>query len=179
MYDIKSNTAPAKANISEIGGLFLILGCIGFGGPAVHIAMMEEEVVRRRKWLTHIIFDLVRATNLIPGPNSTEMTMHIGHERAGWKRLIVAGVCFILPAVIITAIFAWTYQQFGKLPDVTPFIYGIKPAIIAVIVSLMISLGRNTLKTSSLVLLDLLLQLWRYRVSMRFIFCSAVVFLGS
>jgi chromate transporter len=99
--------------------LFLKLGCIGFGGPAVHIAMMEEEVVRKRAWMDHEHFlDLVGATNLIPGPNSTEMTMHIGHERAGWKGLIVAGCCFILPAVIITAFFAWLYQQYGQLPQV-------------------------------------------------------------
>ncbi|SMC98215.1 chromate efflux transporter [Pedobacter nyackensis] len=134
-----------------IAKLFLKLGCIGFGGPAVHIAMMEEEVVRKRKWFSHEYFlDLVSATNLIPGPNSTEMTMHIGHERAGWKGLVVAGLCFIFPAVIITAIFAWAYQQYGKLPEVTPFIYGIKPAIIAVIVAMMISLGKKALKTIEL-----------------------------
>ena len=95
-------------NLGEVARLFFKLGCIGFGGPAVHIAMMEEEVVRKRKWMTPEHFlDLVGATNLIPGPNSTEMTMHCGHERAGWKGLIVAGVCFIFPAVIINAIFAW------------------------------------------------------------------------
>ena len=97
-----------KIKIKELASLFFKLGCIGFGGPAVHIAMMEEEVVQKRKWIDHDHFlDLVGATNLIPGPNSTEMTMHIGHERAGWKGLIVAGVCFIFPAVVITAIFAW------------------------------------------------------------------------
>lgn len=135
----------------EVAKLFFKLGCIGFGGPAVHIAMMEEEVVRKRKWFSHEHFlDLVGATNLIPGPNSTEMTMHIGHERAGRKGLVVAGVCFILPAVIITAIIAWAYQKYGKLPEVTPFIYGIKPAIIAVIVAMMISLGKKALKTLEL-----------------------------
>lgn len=135
-------------SLKEIAKLFLKLGLIGFGGPAVHIAMMEEEVVRKRKWMTAEHFlDLVGATNLIPGPNSTELTMHIGHERAGWRGLIVAGACFIIPAVVITAVFAWLYQQYGQLPEVQPFIYGIKPAIIAVIVSLMISLGRKALKT--------------------------------
>jgi len=137
--------------LKEVAKLFFKLGCIGFGGPAVHIAMMEEEVVRKRKWISQEHFlDLVGATNLIPGPNSTEMTMHCGHEKAGWKGLIVAGVCFILPAVIITGIFAYAYQLYGKLPQVEPFIYGIKPAIIAVIVSLMISLGRKALKTVEL-----------------------------
>lgn len=137
--------------LKEVAKLFFKLGCIGFGGPAVHIAMMEEEVVRKRKWISQEHFlDLVGATNLIPGPNSTEMTMHCGHEKAGWKGLIVAGVCFILPAVVITGIFAYAYQLYGKLPQVEPFIYGIKPAIIAVIVSLMISLGKKALKTIEL-----------------------------
>ncbi len=135
----------------ELAKLFFKLGCIGFGGPAVHIALIEKEVVHKRKWLSQAHFlDLVGATNLIPGPNSTEMTMHIGHERAGWKGLLVAGSCFILPAVIITAGFAWAYQEYGKLPEVAPFLYGIKPAIIAVIVSLMVSLGKKAIKTVEL-----------------------------
>lgn len=145
--EVVQNPKPLK----EVAKLFFKLGCIGFGGPAVHIAMMEEEVVRKRKWISQEHFlDLVGATNLIPGPNSTEMTMHCGHEKAGWKGLIVAGICFILPAVIITGIFAYAYQLYGKLPQVEPFIYGIKPAIIAVIVSLMISLGKKALKTLEL-----------------------------
>lgn len=140
-----------QKHLGEVARLFLKLGCIGFGGPAVHIAMMEEEVVRKRKWMSPEHFlDLVGATNLIPGPNSTEMTMHCGHERAGWKGLIVAGACFIIPAVIITAFFAWAYQQYGKLPQVQPFIYGIAPAIIAVIVAAMLSLGKKALKSVTL-----------------------------
>jgi len=138
-------------DLKEVAKVFFKLGCIGFGGPAVHIAMMEKEVVRKRKWMTDEHFlDLIGATNLIPGPNSTEMTMHCGHERAGWKGLVVAGSCFILPAVVITAIFAWAYKQYGDLPEVTPFLYGIKPAIIAVIISAMISLGKKALKTVEL-----------------------------
>lgn len=138
-------------DLKEVAKLFLRLGCIGFGGPAVHIAMMEEEVVRKRKWITpeHFI-DLIGATNLIPGPNSTEMAMHCGHERAGGKGLVVAGVCFIAPAVVITAVFAWAYQQYGRLPEVKPFIYGIKPAIISVVVALMITLGKKALKSVEL-----------------------------
>lgn len=133
--------------LTSLAKLFFKLGCIGFGGPAVHIALMEKEVVKKRKWMSEEHFlDIVGITNLIPGPNSTEMTMHIGHERAGWKGLVTAGFCFIFPAVIITAGFAWAYQQYGKLPEVAPFLYGIKPAIIAVIVSLMISLGKKALK---------------------------------
>lgn len=145
-----------KTTLTEIAKLFLKLGIIGFGGPAVHIALMEEEVVRKRGWMSHEHFlDLVGATNLIPGPNSTEMTMHIGHERTGWKGLVVAGGCFILPAVIITALFAWAYQLYGQLPQVQPFIYGIKPAIIAVVASLMITLGRKALKSIELGMIGL------------------------
>src|SRR5690606_33502683 len=147
-------------NLREVALLFFKLGCIGFGGPAVHIAMMEEEVVRKRKWITPEHFlDLVGATNLIPGPNSTEMTMHCGHERAGWKGLIVAGACFIIPAVIITAIFAWAYQEYGQLPQVQPFIYGIAPAIISVIVAAMLSLGKKALKSVLLGVIGLIAML--------------------
>jgi chromate transporter len=138
---------PEK-RLTDVAKLFLKLGIIGFGGPAVHIALMQEEVVRKRRWIEEEHFlDLVGATNLIPGPNSTELTMHIGRERAGWKGLIVAGCCFIGPAVLITALFAVLYQQYGSLPAVQPFIYGIKPAIIAVVASLMLSLGRKAVKT--------------------------------
>jgi len=137
--------------LSEVAKLFLKLGVIGFGGPAVHIALMQNEVVKKRAWISeHHFLDLIGATNLIPGPNSTEMTMHIGYERAGWKGLIVAGCCFIIPAVIITGFFAWLYQKYGQLPQVQPFIYGIKPAIIAVVVSLMIGLGKKALKSVEL-----------------------------
>jgi chromate transporter len=138
-------------SLKEIAKVFLKLGTIGFGGPAVHIALMEEEVVKKRKWITQDHFlDLVGATNLIPGPNSTEMAMHCGHEKAGRAGLVVAGICFIVPAVIITAAIAWAYRQYGHLPEVAPFLYGIKPAIIAVILSLMISLGKKALKTVEL-----------------------------
>lgn len=154
----KSNKqAPNKSSLSEVAKLFLKLGIIGFGGPAVHIALMEKEVVKKRAWMSEEHFlDLVGATNLIPGPNSTEMTMHIGHERAGWKGLIVAGSCFIVPAVVITAIFAWAYQKYGQLPKVQPFIYGIKPAIIAVVVALMINLGKKALKSIELAVIGIL-----------------------
>ena len=141
----------------DIAKLFFKLGVIGFGGPAVHIAMMEEEVVKKKAWMSEDHFlDLVGATNLIPGPNSTEMAMHIGNERAGWRGLVIAGCCFIIPAVIITGVFAWAYRQYGQLPQVQPFIYGIKPAIIAVVVSLMISLGRKALKNVELGIIGLL-----------------------
>lgn len=141
------NRTPLK----EIAKLFLKLGAIGFGGPAAHIAMMQEEVVEKRKWLTQQHFlDLIGATNLIPGPNSTEMAIHIGHEKAGWKGLVTAGICFISPAVIITGFFAWLYKEYGQIPEVKPFIYGIKPAIIAVILSAVFPLAKKSIKTIQL-----------------------------
>lgn len=140
-----------QSSLSEIVKLFLKLGIIGFGGPAAHIALMQEQVVTKRQWMSSQHFlDLVGATNLIPGPNSTELAMHIGRERAGWKGLVVAGICFILPAVLITGLFAWLYKQYGQLPDVQPFIYGIKPAIIAVILSAIFPLAKQSLKTVQL-----------------------------
>ncbi len=145
-----------KKDLIEVAKVFFRLGCIGFGGPAVHIAMMEEEVVHKRKWLSQDHFlDLVGATNLIPGPNSTKMTMHCGHERA---RLEGTDHCWCLlyPSCSIDyGAFAWAYQRYGQLPEVKPFIYGIKPAIIVVIISLMISLGKKALKSVSLGILGL------------------------
>lgn len=135
----------------ELAGLFLKLGTISFGGPAAHTALMEEEVVRRRKWLTHQEFlDLVGATNLIPGPNSTELAIHIGHRRAGWPGLLVAGLCFILPAALIVTAIAWAYVRFGKLPEVAGLLYGMKPVIIAVVVQAFWNLGRTAVKTKLL-----------------------------
>jgi len=155
-----------RNNLKEIAKLFLKLGIIGFGGPAVHIAMMQDEVVFKKKWLTEQHFlDLIGATNLIPGPNSTEMAIHIGHEKAGWKGLIVAGICFIFPAVIITGFFAWLYKEYGQVPEVKPFLYGIKPAIIAIILSAIFPLAKKSLKTIQLGIIGgtvLLLSLLNY-----------------
>ncbi|WP_298793261.1 chromate efflux transporter [uncultured Allomuricauda sp.] len=146
-----------KNELREIAKLFFKLGSIAFGGPAAHIAMMEDEVVNKRKWMTQEHFlDLVGATNLIPGPNSTEMTMHCGHERAGWKGLFVAGICFIFPAVVITAVFAWLYAEYGQLPKVEPFIYGIKPAVIAIILMAAFRLGKKAVKTTELTILGII-----------------------
>jgi len=136
--------------------LFGKLGVIGFGGPAAHIAMMEDEVVKRRQWLTQEHFlDLIGATNLIPGPNSTEMAIHVGYSYGGLPGLIIAGVCFILPAVLITAGFAWIYDQFGTLPKVTPLIYGIKPAVLAVIFGAVWRLGKKAVKSRKLLVIGL------------------------
>jgi len=134
-------------NIGELITLFLKLGATAFGGPAAHIAMMEEEVVNRRRWLTRQHFlDLVGATNLIPGPNSTEMAIHIGYIRAKLPGLIAAGLSFILPAVIITGILAWIYVTVGTLPQATNFLFGIKPAVISVILVAVVRLGKTAAK---------------------------------
>ncbi|HVM97495.1 MAG TPA: chromate efflux transporter [Candidatus Acidoferrales bacterium] len=146
---------PSQATrLREIALLFLRLGCTAFGGPAVHIAMMEEEVVRRRGWLTRQTFlDLLGATNLIPGPNSTEMAIHIGHQQAGWAGLIVAGLCFIVPASLITLVMAWAYVQFGSQPSATALLYAIKPVIIAVVLQALWGLARSAVKTRALAVL--------------------------
>ncbi|AUP81085.1 chromate efflux transporter [Flavivirga eckloniae] len=146
-----------KTKLIEIAKLFLKLGTIAFGGPASHIAMMEDEVVKKRQWMSQEHFlDLVGATNLIPGPNSTEMTMHCGHERAGWKGLFVAGICFIFPAVVITSVFAYLYQEYGQLPNVEPFIYGIKPAVIAIILMAAYRLAKKAIKNVELAILGII-----------------------
>ena len=137
--------------LRELAILFLRLGTTAFGGPAAHIAMMEDEVVRRRSWLTRDEFlDLLGATNLIPGPNSTEMAIHIGHRRRGWKGLVVAGTSFILPAMLIVMAIAWAYVRYRSLPEVAGILYGVKPVIIAVVVQALWSLGRTALKTKVL-----------------------------
>lgn len=136
-----------KSSLGEIGKLFVKLGLIAFGGPAAHIGMMEDEVVTRRQWLTREHFlDLVGATNLIPGPNSTEMTMHIGYERGGWGGLFVSGASFILPAATITLLIAWLYVTYGELPQVQPLLWGIKPAVLAIILSAVWKLGKKAVK---------------------------------
>lgn len=155
-----------EGRLKEVAGLFLTLGCTAFGGPAVHIAMMRKEVVEKLKWMSEQQFlDLIGVTNLIPGPNSTEMAIHIGNERAGWKGLLAAGLCFIFPAVIITGIFAWFYKQYGTLPQAQPYIYGIKPAVIAVILGAIYPLLKKSLKTIEMAIigsLALLLSILGY-----------------
>ena len=135
--------------LAEVAGLFFKLGVIGFGGPAAHIAMMRDETVNRRKWLSDQEFlDLVGATNLIPGPNSTEMAIHIGFLRAGWKGLITGGVCFIVPAMLSVLALAWAYVRFGSMPQATWLLYGVKPVVIAIIVQALWGLGRKAVKGS-------------------------------
>jgi chromate transporter len=151
----KTRAVPVTEAIppAKIALLFVKLGTIAFGGPAAHIAMMEDEVVRRRRWLSRDEFlDLLGATNLIPGPNSTEMAIHIGHRKAGWRGLLVAGSCFILPAALIVTAFAWAYVRYGSLPQTNAILYGVKPVIIAIVLRALWELGATALKNSLLVL---------------------------
>jgi chromate transporter len=158
----KANTETAErresqTSLKQLALLFFKLGVISFGGPAAHIAMMEDEVVRRRRWLSRDEFlDLLGATNLIPGPNSTEMAIHIGRRRAGWPGLLVAGSCFILPATLIVTALAWAYVRYGSLPQADALLYGVKPVVIAIILQALWGLGRAALKTKTLALVGAL-----------------------
>jgi len=146
-----SPVEAAQSPLSEIALLFLKLGMTAFGGPAAHIAMMDEEVVQRRQWLSQQEFlDYLSATNFIPGPNSTEMAIHIGHRRGGWPGLLIAGSCFIFPAAILVGILGWAYVHFGALPQATALFYGVKPVVIAVVLQALWKLGRSALKTVAL-----------------------------
>ena len=140
-----------KIRLSELALLFLRLGTTAFGGPAAHIAIMEDEVVRRRRWVSREKFlDLLGAANLIPGPSSTELAIFIGYLCQGWAGLLLGGVCFIIPAMIIVIGFAWAYVQFGSLPQVTWLLYGIKPVVIAIILQALWQLGRTAIKNQFL-----------------------------
>lgn len=146
--------APARGTVAEVALVFLRLGCTAFGGPAAHIAMLEDEVVTRRRWVSRQQFlDLIGATNLIPGPNSTEMAIHLGFLRAGWPGLIVAGACFIVPAAAITALLAWAYVRFAALPISARVTSGIAPAVLAVVLAAVARLGRTAVKDARLALL--------------------------
>ena len=140
-----SSESPNR--LGEVAALFLKLGLFAFGGPAAHIAMMREEVVRRRRWLEDQEFlDMVGATNLIPGPNSTELAIHLGHRRAGWKGLFTAGGLFIVPAVLIVLGIAILYVEYGTTPAFEWALYGIKPVVIAIILKALLGLGKTAMK---------------------------------
>jgi len=149
------NEAPAAdvsqkpVSLAEIALLFLKLGTTAFGGPAAHVAMMEDEFVRRRKWLSHQEFlDRLGASNLIPGPSSTEMAIHIGFSKRGWPGLIVAGCCFIVPAAVLVALIAAAYVRYGSLPQVERILYAIKPVVIAVVAQAFWNLARSAVKSA-------------------------------
>jgi chromate transporter len=145
MTEQADRASPGR--LREVIGLFLRMGFTAFGGPAAHIAIMRDEVVRRRRWLDDQAFlDLLGATNLIPGPNSTEMTIHLGFLRAGWPGLIAGGVCFVLPAMLIVMGLAWAYVRYGSTPAAASLMYGIKPVVIGLIVNALWALGRRAVK---------------------------------
>ncbi|MGH8793228.1 MAG: chromate transporter, partial [Stackebrandtia sp.] len=139
---------PADAGaVREVALLFLKLGAIAFGGPAAHTAMMRDELVRRRGWVSDRRFaDLMGATNFIPGPNSTELAIHLGFDRARWRGLLVAGVCFILPAALMVTVLAWAYVAYGQTPAVEGVLYGVVPAVIAIIAHALFALLRTVVK---------------------------------
>jgi chromate transporter len=138
----------------ELAGLFLKLGTTAFGGPAAHVAMMEDEVVRRRGWMSRETFlDYLSAANLVPGPNSTELALHVGLARDGARGLVVAGLAFILPAACIVGGIAWAYVRFGALPAAAGVLYGVKPVVIAVVAQALWGFGRTALRTAPLTLL--------------------------
>jgi len=146
--EARTVTDASRATLGQLAAVFLRLGTTAFGGPAAHIAMMEDEVVRRRHWLTRERFlDLVGAANLIPGPNSTELAIHIGLDQRGWRGFLVAGLCFIVPAVVIVMALGWVYVEYGTLPEAQAVLYGVKPVILAVIAQALWGLGKTAIKT--------------------------------
>ena len=137
-----------RTPLSDVARVFLQLGVVSFGGPAAHVALMEEEIVRRQRWLTHESFlDLLGAANLIPGPNSTELAIHVGYARAGWPGLLVAGACFIVPAAVIVTALAWSYVSYGSLPAIAGVLAGVKPVVIAIVAQAIWNLGRRVLSS--------------------------------
>jgi chromate transporter len=148
MSSADSSAALNRASLSDLAKFFLRLGTPAFGGPAARIAIMEDELVRRRRWVSREKFlDMLAASNLIPGPSSSELAIHIGYLLGGWRGLIVAGVCFILPAACMVGILAWVYVHFGKVPAVSSILYGIKPVVIAIILQAIWGLRRTAIKT--------------------------------
>ena len=147
-----SSIAPeSRGTLAEVAKQFLRLGFIAYGGPATHVAMMEEEFVRRRGWLTRERFlDLLGAASLLPGPSSTELAIYLGEVRAGVAGLIVAGACFILPAAFLVAALAWAYLRFGAVPQVAGLLFGIKPVVVALLAQAVWNLGKTALRTVSL-----------------------------
>jgi chromate transporter len=140
----QDDSRGGAGSLAEVAALSLKLGLTAFGGPAAHIAMLRDEVVTRRGWMTDAYFlDLLAATNLIPGPNSTEMVIHAGQHRAGRRGLVTAGLLFILPAALITLAFAWVYDRYGTTPQLESLLAGVKPVVIAVIAQAIWGLGRT------------------------------------
>lgn len=150
-------TAEETTTLWDIAWIFLKLGTTAFGGPAAHVAMLQREVVERRGWISQAEFlDHLGASNLIPGPTSTELVIHIGRRRGGWPGLLVAGSCFILPAALMVGVLAWAYVRYGTLPAVAGLLYGVKPVVIAVILQALWKLGRVAIKSRWMALVGLI-----------------------
>lgn len=150
------NPQQQRQRLTELATVFFRLGAIAFGGPAAHIAMMDSEVVNRRRWMSREkLLDLLGVTNLIPGPNSTELAIHIGYERAGWRGLGIAGVCFILPAMVIVWLLAVLYDRYQSVPQVEWLLYGIKPVIIAIVLQALWNLGKKAAKDTPTVIVGI------------------------
>jgi len=151
-----SRDAPVRepGHLGEVAGLFLRLGFTAFGGPAAHIALMEDEVVVRRRWVSREQFlDMLGVANLLPGPSSSELAIYLGYKRAGWRGLALAGLCFVLPAALTVTLIAWAYVRFGSLPRVVGLLYGIRPVVLAIVLLALWRLGRAALKSKGLALL--------------------------
>jgi chromate transporter len=168
-------------SLKELAFFFLRLGFTAFGGPAAHIAIMEDELVRRRKWLSREKFlDLLGASSLIPGPSSSELAIHIGYLRAGWAGLLIGGTCFIFPAAILVGMIAWAYVRFDRLPAVAALLYGVKPVVIAVILQALCGLGRTAVKSRALAVAGaacLLLSIARVNILV-ILFGTGAIFAG-
>ncbi len=151
------SSTTREASLGEIAFVFLKLGTIAFGGPAAHLAMMEEEFVRRRQWMTRAEFlDRLATANLIPGPSSTEVAIFVGQLKRGWRGLIVAGCCFIIPAALIVSVIAWAYVRFGSLPKAEGVLYAIKPAVVAIVIQALWKLGRTGVRSALLAVIAVL-----------------------
>src|SRR3974390_1759310 len=152
-----SQTSQEQVSLAELALVFLKLGTIAFGGPAAHIAMMEEEFVRKRHWISEAEFlDRLAAASLIPGPSSTEVAIFIGQSKRGWAGLVVGGCCFIIPAAVLVTLIAAVYARYGSLPQVAGILYGIKPAVIAIVLQALWSLSRTAIKGKFLAVIAVL-----------------------
>jgi chromate transporter len=176
-----STDETPPVSLKALAVVFLKLGTIAFGGPAAHIAMMEDEFVTRRQWLTREQFlDRLGAANLIPGPSSTEMAIFIGYEMRGWFGLLVAGCTFILPAALMVGALAGAYVRYGTLPQVSAILYALKPVVIAIVIQAFWKLARAAVKTKWLAIIGLLAAvLYAFRVPELIVLAIAAILAGA
>jgi chromate transporter len=181
--DIETPHLSYHRRLVEVAVLFLRLGVTAFGGPAAHIAIMHNEVVTRHQWVTEQEFlDLLGAANLIPGPTSTELAIFLGFRRVGWLGLVLAGVCFILPATLIVLALAWAYVRYGSTPVASGLFYGIMPVVIAIVAQALWNLGRKAVKnwlTGVLGLLVIALYFLRVNILVLLLAAGVVAMLGE